>query len=162
MEDVAFQVGAGGALALLILREVFRFLSDRNPPSVPGSLTTLGETVATLKVKVDTLWRIYAEDAIREARMGGLLERKSAERPTDKWDSIVSADLNGRIYEDISTLVKIHDPYDVAVHVWREHHETFVSIAEEHDLTHSQVLGVLVTIAMRARERAASFGGPVA
>ena len=75
--------------------------------------------LAVISTKVDTLWDIYAEDAIRQARTSGMVATKSPLAPTAKWDSSLSKELTKKIESDAVGLSEyLNSPYDVAIELW--------------------------------------------
>ena len=100
---------------------------------ISESLTKLkdyfGEEVGNQKVqlavvttKVDTLWEIYAEDAIRQARTTGMIASKSPLAPTGMWESSLSPELTQQIEADALDLAcYFGTPYDVAIEIWNRY-----------------------------------------
>ena len=106
--------------------------------------------LAVISSKMDTLWDIYAEDAIRNARTSGMVAANSPLAPTKKWDVILNggSDLE-EIAADARQLAEIlNSPYDIAIELWARHKEQLLSHSGEEPV---QVLwGTLLVVSMNA------------
>lgn len=112
-------------------------------------MQALREEIVVMRTKMDLLWEIYAEDAVKEARSAGLAQRNSPLRITDRWDEVVPADLRTQIKEEIIRCGDIlRAPYDVAVEVFAEHGRELKEIARAHDIRLQAFFGVIYVMAL--------------
>jgi hypothetical protein len=102
----------------------------------------LAISLAQVAVKVDTLWEIYAEEAIREARVQGIVAARSPEAPTDKFNDMVSSGLIVRIERHIS-INNDCDPYDMAIEVWNRYSEELLDISRVNDVSLNALFGAI-------------------
>ena len=93
------------------------------------------ERFARLEVKADALWDIYGLDAIREARMGGLTERRSNEVPSAKFLSMIPISVRHNIEYMISLRHPQLSASDLTLEVWVSFQESLTEVAEEHDVS---------------------------
>jgi len=116
---------------------------------------------AVLSSKVETLWEIYAEDAIRQARTSGMVAAKSPLAPTKKWDAILTNGGPGleEIESDAKQLAEIlNSPYDVAIELWARHKNELLAENGEEPV---QVLwGTLLVVSMNAVKAHAKTDNP--
>lgn len=100
--------------------------------------------LAQLAIKVDTLWQIYAEDAIREARLAGMVASQSKEQPTEKWTGIVPDELAVQIEQDIIIATQyINSPYDISVEIWNKHSEELLAVSREQNVSPRGLFGTI-------------------
>ena len=91
--------------------------------------------LAVLSSKVDTLWDIYAEDAIRQARASGMVATKSPLAPTEMWQDSLTADLTEDIEQDAIEFSKhLSSPYDIAIEIWNKYKYDLVSRNKDSDI----------------------------
>jgi hypothetical protein len=84
--------------------------------------------LAVMSAKMDTLWDIYAEDAIRQAWASGTIAAKSPLAPTEVWEEGLSEDLAMRIKEDANEYADIlNSPYDIAMELWAKYKNEILS-----------------------------------
>jgi hypothetical protein len=101
-------------------------------------------SLAKISVKVDTLWQIYAEEAIRGARSAGMVASKSLEVPTEKFNGTVPSGLRIEIEEEITKITSIiHSPYDIAIEIWTKHSKELLLISENEDVSPSALFGTI-------------------
>jgi hypothetical protein len=101
-------------------------------------------SLAEIAVKVNTLWEIYAEEAIREARTTGMVAARSRESPTEKFNGVVPNSLRIEIEEEITSITSIlHSPYDIAIEIWTKHKKELLIISEEEDVPPSALFGTI-------------------
>jgi hypothetical protein len=104
----------------------------------------LAISLAGITVKVNTLWEIYAEEAIREARTTGMVAARSREKPTEKLNGAVPDSLRIEIEEEITNITSImHSPYDIAIEIWTKHSKELLIISEEEDIPPSALFGTI-------------------
>ena len=96
-------------------------------------------------LKADTLWEIYGEEVIRDARNSGMIASRSAEAPTAEWNTLVSEDLVVEIQDQVVSLAEALDsPYDIFIEVWQVHKEELVQASRNSNISISVVTsGVL-------------------
>ena len=117
--------------------------------STREQVTRIEKEFAAMSVKVSTLWTIYAEDAIREARASGMIGSRSKEVPTDKWAAVVPDDLDQRIRLSIIEISQIlNSPYDVTVEVWAEYSDELLEVAISEDISPRALFGTLFSLSV--------------
>ena len=142
--DIA-QITGSGALAVVVLREVLNYLSKRNGKKDNSKSDT---RLAKLEVKVDTLWEVYAMDAMKAARTQGFIERKSPAKPTPKWNGVIGEKLGLIILQEIQERKKQHlNSYDIAVEIYYKHKESLKIICQEKDVPISVIFGTILELA---------------
>jgi hypothetical protein len=111
----------------------------------------LRRTVIVNQLKVDTLWEIYAEDAIRTAKTAHLIAAQSAVRPTGKFREIISPELCETIYTDALIMSDyIVSPYDIAVEIWNKHKKELVERSNETNISIRAIWGAVVVLCENA------------
>ena len=89
-----------------------------------------------LTLKTDTLWEIYGEEVIRNARNSGMIASRSAEAPTAEWDTLISKDLVIEIQDQATSLAdELDSPYDIFVEVWQAHKEELVLVSRKKNVS---------------------------
>lgn len=112
-----------------------------------------------MKLKMDILWEIYAEDALREARKEGLMQRNSPERISDQWYTKVPEELQYLIEKDIEVLSVLMDsPYDMSLEIYGKYREELKAIAIANDWPIQAVLGVIHKMCKEARRESIDNG----
>ncbi len=104
-----------------------------------------------IALKVDTLWEIYGEEVIRQARNSGMIASRSAEVPTAEWNALVSEDLSDEIQDRAMSLAdelelanELESPYDIFVEIWQVYREELVQVSRDKNISVSTVTsGVL-------------------
>ncbi len=100
-----------------------------------------------MALKTDTLWEIYGEEVIRNARNSGMIASRSAEAPTAKWNTLVSEDLSDEIQDQAVSLAdELDSPYDIFVEVWQVHKEKLVWASRNSDISIFVVAGGVLQI----------------
>lgn len=110
-----------------------------------GKIESNTRQLICIALKADTLWEIYGEEVIRNARNAGMIATRSAEAPTAEWSLLVTDDLVTEIEDRATTLAYVLDsPYDIFVEVWKAHKEELVRISRDKNVSISTVTsGVL-------------------
>ncbi len=101
----------------------------------------------SVALKADTLWEIYGEEVIRNARNSGMIASRSAEAPTAKWNTLVSEDLSDEIQDQAVSLAdELDSPYDIFVEVWQVHKEELVWASRNGNISIFVVAGGVLQI----------------
>lgn len=105
------------------------------------------------ELKVSTLWEIYVEDAVRNAKRTGYVASQSRVSPTEKLEEVLDLELQEQIRADAARLSEyISSPYDIAIEVWSMHKQEVVSGARKADIPVSAIWGSIVVIISNALE----------
>lgn len=105
---------------------------------------SLEQELAAIRVRTTTLWEIYAEDAIRDARNASLARQNSPVRITPQWKEIVPAALRNQIGREIVSMTpQTGDAYETAIEVFFNHKDELKRIAKEADVRLSALFGVI-------------------
>ncbi len=119
--------------------------------AVGDRLDTIEKSQAAGAVKLDTLWRIYAEDAISEARRAGLVQRNSPIAVTHRWEVVMPDSLLIEITQGIERAKAFTgEPYDVSLLVVGELQVRLSAYAREADVPMRALVGAIHTMAERA------------
>lgn len=125
--------------------------------SVPTLLSRLREVeqnISTTSTKVDVLWKIYAEDAITEARRAGLAKTNSPLMLTPKWHEVVSPMLENKILADIMAVTRITaSEYDASIEVFDKYHDALMEVAKNHDVKLQALFGGIYHLAKTMKEK---------
>lgn len=109
--------------------------------------------------KIDILWEIYAEEAIRKAKDAGMLAARSPLRPTKNWDDIMPYDLGAEIKQDANEYAQhFHSPYDITVELWGKHKAELLKVADSANIPIKVLFGVLHALAKNALEKLENRG----
>lgn len=120
--------------------------------SIDERIEQLRRERAAEKVKLDLLWEIYAEDAVRESRRARLVQAHSAEQPTRTWIDLLPDGEHERLLTQIKTMSYVNglSAYDMAVEVATNNMRLLHSVAQQNDISMSSAIGVLVVMCKRA------------
>lgn len=131
---------AGGvALAYLIIREVLNFLRARGSE---GGNSWRG----AIELKVNTLWEVYAMDAMRMARRENLVNRQSKIYPTPKLLAIFGDMFDG-IQKEIQARRGKLNGYNLAAEIWNRHNSALLQrISEREDVSAAAIFGALIAL----------------
>jgi hypothetical protein len=114
-------------------------------------LAEIRRTITVNELKVNTLWEIYAEDAIRAAQKGGLLASQSSVRPTEKLSALIPLELQEILAsEAISMYTYLSSPYDIAIELWIANKKFLACSADEIDMPLRDAWAGVVTIVYNA------------
>lgn len=106
-------------------------------------------SLAQISVKVDTLWEIYAEEAIRDARSAGMVATRSPEKPTEKFNDTVSNGLVQGIEKYVSGISDLTEsPYDMAIKTWNKYSEELLIISKKEDISPRALFGAIYAICL--------------
>lgn len=150
--DLQIIVAAIAGISTVIVAVVAAYASVRQAnrkelSDIRASIGKVSQQVSVNEVKVNTLWEIYAEDAIRSAQKGGLVAARSAVRPTEKLKLIMSEELQADIQEETAALsTYISSPYDIAIEIWMKHRKELLYCSKKADIPAKASWGGLVTI----------------
>jgi len=99
------------------------------------------------ELKVTTLWEIYVEDAVRNAKKNGFVASQSRVAPTAKLAEVLDEDVQEQIRIDADKLSRyISSPYDIAIEIWSMHKKELVNGARKADMPVSAIWGSVVVI----------------
>lgn len=113
---------------------------------------TLAIIIAKLQVKVDTLWDIYAIDAIRSAQKNKLIAEHSRPQPTEIWKTSIPLNLSKSISLYLQTS-KASTPKGAAIEILHKFKNEFILIADTLDSDAKAVFGTVLTICQIYWER---------
>ena len=109
------------------------------------------QTVIVNQLKVDTLWEIYAEDAIRSAKDRHLVSAQSAVRPTGEFARVISIELCDKIEDDALIMSKyIVSPYDIAVEIWARYKVELIEKSNDAEISIRATWGAVVILCENA------------
>ncbi len=109
------------------------------------------QTVIVNQLKVDTLWEIYAEDAIRSAQNRQLVVAQSAIHLTEEFTRIISLQLCEQIrYDAIIMSEYIVSPYDIAVEIWIKYKSELIEKSRGADINIRATWGAVVILCENA------------
>lgn len=106
--------------------------------------------IGQMQIKLDTLWSIYAEDAIRKARDTGMVASNSPLYPTEKWFSLVPDHTMHNIMLDARGLSGDID--HITASLWPKYEKQMVDIVEESDASILDVFGAFYIVCRNAAE----------
>lgn len=125
--SVELQVALIGSIATIAVAVIAAYATARKTQhddlkDLKSLITEFGNRLVVTETKVDTLWEIYAEDAIRQARQLGMVASQSDVAPTEKWDEYITEELAIEIKKEaIEMCAVLHSPYDIAIELWHKH-----------------------------------------
>lgn len=137
MDGVA--VGLSGAAVAVLLALVGLVLS------VAHRVSKLESKFAAQGVKVDTMWGVVVEDALRGATSHGSVQRSSPYKPTEKGHRMFP---DGLVEKAKSVVVECgcETQEDTALHLARVMKEEIIQIADENETTYQVALVTLVVL----------------
>lgn len=99
------------------------------------------------ELKVNTLWEIYVEDAIRSAQKEKIIASKSLVRPTKELESVMSPELQKQIAAEVLELsVYMSSPYNIAIEIWAAHKRELLTCSQKAEISVRATWGGLVTL----------------
>ena len=108
------------------------------------------KALALQAIKIDLLWEIYAEDAVREARAAQLVRKNSPVEQTEQWYNLISTELQMKLLEEATDAVRItSSPYDAAVEIYAAYRHELNAIADENDISYKAIFGAVVVLCQR-------------
>ena len=138
---IAFIAAVGGVLTAIIAAYATARQTNKKELDVIKKIVTLNE------LKVNTLWEIYAEDAIRSAKQIGFVASQSTMRPTKKLQEVIDMELQEQIRQESLAISKyLSSPYDIAIEIWSNHRKTLIRNSKEADVAVAVTWGSIVTI----------------
>lgn len=106
--------------------------------------------LAVMSSKMDTLWDIYAEDAIRQARASGMVATKSPLAPTAGGEGSLSKELTEQIEADAKELSEyLNSPYDIAIEIWGKNK---TAILESNGDSVRALWGTILVVSINAKQ----------
>jgi hypothetical protein len=137
-DEVLIAVIGGSVSVLLAVAAAWRIaISKTNETNI---------AIARIEVKLDTLWRIYAEDAIRQARTAGMVASKSPESPTREWEEMIPDTLLESIHLYLSTVRSQHSQMEAAILIFNQFEDQLIDIARLNHISPPVIFGVIYII----------------
>ncbi len=94
-------------------------------------------------LKIDTLWEIYGEEAIREARTHGFTESRSPDHVTEKAIALLTNTMYNTLVNSGDHLLEIEsNPKEVAFQLFVENKEIFEKVSRENDIPLKVFVGI--------------------
>lgn len=149
---IALITAVGGILAAVVvaysnIRKATQRDIEEFKKETSDDIHEIKELLAVTGLKVDTLWQIYAEEAIRDAKTSGIVASRSRVRPTKKFTNIIGDDLERTLNAEAETLsCVLASAYDVAVELWVKHKAALVNSSLDAHVPLKETWGALVVI----------------
>ncbi len=101
-------------------------------------------------VKIDTLWDIYGEEAIREARAHGFTEHSSPDVVTEKAIALLTDNMYNTLVDSGNRLLNTgENPKDLGFQLFVENKTMFERIGEENNISLKVFVGISNVIISR-------------
>ena len=143
---LATLIAAGGGIIIAVIAA---YATAR--ATSKKELDNIRHTVIVNQLKVDTLWEIYAEDAIRSAKNRNLISSQSAVRPTGEFARVISVELCDKIESDARVMSQyITSPYDIAVEIWAIYKVELIEKSNSADISIRATWGAVVVLCENA------------
>lgn len=106
-------------------------------------IDNLDKSIAIISVKVDTLWDIYAKDAIREAKKSGLVRENSPLYVTDAGRDLLSSEFLSLIEKEIDEMRATNIRKNICVNLINTHMDRLILISIEKDVSLQMLIGII-------------------
>ncbi len=94
-------------------------------------------------LKIDILWEVYGEEAIREARQHGYTESRSPDHITKKAIALLTDSMYNTLVTSGNHLLEIESkPKEVAFQLFVDNKEIFEKISQENDIPLKVFVGI--------------------
>ncbi len=94
-------------------------------------------------LKIDTLWEVYGEEAIREARTHGFTESRSPDHVTEKAIALLTDSMYNTLVISGNHLLEIEsNPKEVAFQLFVDNKEVFEKVSEENNIPLKVFVGI--------------------
>lgn len=101
-------------------------------------------------VKIDTLWDIYGEEAIRESRTHGFTEHRSPDVVTDKAIALLTDSMYNTLVDSGNRLLETADnPKSLGFQLFVDNKKMFEKIGEENNISLKVFVGITNVIISR-------------
>ncbi len=110
--------------------------------------------IKALEVHDQTLWSIYVDDAIREARRLKLTRRTSPDQPTKKWEEMIPHELREAVNSEIARLGVYRSSTEVVSYIWSKYVQEFLAVLDsEGTLSTEAIIGTLKVLVDRFKDQ---------
>lgn len=120
---------------------------------VSNSINVIRSAQYRQDLKIDTLWEIYGEEAIREARIQGFTRSRSPEHITEKAIALLTDSMYNALVDSGNHLLETEkNPREVAFQLFIDNKEIFEKVSQENDISLKVFVGISRIITDRCLE----------
>ena len=143
---VALVTAVGGTLAAAIAAYSSIKKAHRNEiAEIQADIGKIRQDVQKNDIRLDTLWSVYVEDAIRSAQKSGIAAARSAVKPTKDFDKAMPQDLQLTVHnETLSLAARKFSVYDITIELWQRHQRSLLKCAYTNDIPVQAAFGGLI------------------
>ncbi len=121
-----------------------------NKNKLLGEINYVRNVQTSQGVKIDTLWDIYGEEAIRESRTHGFTEHRSPDEVTEKAIALLTDSMYNSLIDSGKKLLEIeNNPKDLGFKLFVENRSMFEKIGEDNNISLKIFVGLSNVIMSR-------------
>lgn len=141
-------------LAIIAATIVSAIISGTGLQALLARLRTVEQAYTALMTKMDLLWGIYAEDAIKEARSASLMQKNSPLQFTPRWEEVLPDWLKDRIKWQVKRYnLSTKSAYDTAFEVFSSNLEDLTAVSRTADIKMQALLGGIYHLAREEQDK---------